>query len=129
VAQPPIRFYTKEFFEELAWRLNADDSWGRTMQGHDLRIVCSALDVKRAFLIDIRDGRVATAEAGPDTPANFRLEAHYDTWVKLCKGEAEIDTLIQRGKVRLAGPISEAMGLMGPLNHLVMVARGFPKEF
>jgi len=49
--------------------------------------------------------------------------------VKLCKGEAELESLIQRGKIRLTGSMPDLMGMAGPLNRIVMVARSFPKTF
>ncbi len=124
-----IQFYTQEFFGEVATRLNADSEWSRTMVGHNMRIVCSAVDKKRSFLIAVKGGRVSTSEAGPETPADYRFEGRYETWMQLCKGEAEMDHLIQQGKIRLAGSMADVMGLMGPLNRIVLAARSFPKEF
>ncbi len=124
-----IRFYTEEFFAELARRLNQDAEWSKTMAGHDMRIVCTALDTKRAFLIAVKGGVVSTAAAGPDTRADYRFEGRYETWMQLCKGEAEMDGLIQQGRIRLAGSMPDVMGLMGPLNRIVLAARSFPKEF
>lgn len=124
-----IQFYSLEFFQEIGRRLNADSMWAKTMKGHDMRLVCNASDKKRWFLIAVKDGVVTTAEAGPDTPADYRFEGRYAAWVQLCKGEAEMDHLIQQGKIRLAGSITDVMGLMGPLNRIVMAARSFPKDF
>ncbi len=124
-----IQFYTAEFFDEVARRLNADSEWSKTMTGQDMRIVCSAIDKKRSFLISVQNGTVSTAEATPGTPADYRFEGRYATWMALCKGEAEMDHLIQQGRIRLAGKMSDVMGLMGPLNRIVLTARTFPKTF
>ncbi len=124
-----IQFYTKEFFGEIATRLNADSEWSKSMAGHNMRIVCSAVDKKRSFLIAVHGGVVSTAEAEATTKADYRFEGKYETWKALCKGEAEMDHLIQQGKIRLAGPMPDVMGLMGPLNRIVLTARSFPKEF
>ncbi len=124
-----IQFYTRAFFEEIGRRLNADPDWATTMKGHDMRIVCTASDKKRSFLIAVKNGAVSIGEATPETKADYRFEGRYDTWVALCKGESEMDRLIQQGKIRLAGSMPDVMGLMGPLNRIVMTARSFPKEF
>ncbi len=124
-----IQFYTLEFFGEIAKRLNADSEWSKTMAGHNMRIVCSAVDKKRSFLIAVKDGRVSTSDANASTAADYRFEGRYETWMALCKGEAEMDRLIQQGKIRLAGSMSDVMGLMGPLNRIVLTARSFPKQF
>lgn len=124
-----IQFYTRDFFEEIGRRLNVDPEWSKAMKGHNMRIVCSAIDKKRSFLISVRDGVVAIDEATARTAADYRFEGRYAAWVQLCKGESEMDRLIQQGKIRLAGSMTDVMGLMGPLNRIVTTARSFPKEF
>lgn len=128
-ARPMIQFYTKEFFEEIARRLNADAEWGKSVAGKTFRMMCTASDKKRSFLITVTQGKVATSEAGPEARADYRFEGRYEAWMSLCKGEAEMDRLIQQGKIRLAGSMSDLMGFMGPLNKIVLTARSFPKEF
>ena len=126
---PAVQFYTKAFFEELARRLNEDADWARWGKALTARIHCTAIDLKRSFLIDIKKGRVATKEAKPDTPANYKFEGKYEAWMALCKGESELQQLIMAGKIRFTGSMPDLMGLAGPLNRIVMVARSFPKTF
>ncbi|OGS50867.1 MAG: hypothetical protein A3K65_04045 [Euryarchaeota archaeon RBG_16_68_12] len=126
---PAVQFYTKAFFEELAARLNQDADWARWGKALTARIHCTAIDLKRSFLIDIKKGRVATKEAKPDTPANYKFEGKYEAWMALCKGESELQQLIMAGKIRFTGSMPDLMGLAGPLNRIVMVARSFPKTF
>lgn len=129
VARPMIQFYTREFFDEIGRRLNADAEWTKTMAGQSFRMVCTASDKKRSFLIAVTGGQVSTSEATAETRADYRFEGRYEAWVQLCKGESEMERLIQQGKIRLAGSMSDVMGLMGPLNRIVLTARSFPKEF
>jgi|GEM_PF-1574975 len=124
-----IHFYTLPFFEEIARRLNADAKWQKSVKDLTLRVICTASDRQRSFLIHISRGHVATAAISPDEPADFKFEAKYETWAQLCKGEAEFEQLVLAGKIRVAGPMPRLMSLMGPLNHIVLTARGFPKEF
>ncbi len=129
IESPVVQFYTKEFFEELARRLNKDEAWLKWGTELNARIVCSAVDIGRAFLIDIKEGEVRTNEVFDDLPAKFKLQGKYESWVKLCKGEAELDKLIRTGHIRLTGSMPDLMGMAGPLNRIVMVARSFPKTF
>lgn len=128
-ARPMIQFYTKEFFEEIARRLNADAEWGRSVAGKSFRMVCTAIDKHRSFLIAVTQGKVVASDASTETRADYRFEGRYEAWMSLCKGQAEMDRLIQQGKIRLAGSMSDLMGFMGPLNRIVLTARSFPKEF
>ncbi len=65
-----IQFYTKEFFEKLARLLSADKEWQRGAKATTLKIVCSAIDRSRSFLIDIQGGKVTTGTA----PAHDQIE-------------------------------------------------------
>lgn len=129
MAQARIHFYTLPFFQELARRLSADTEWGARVKGKEMRIVCTAIDKRRSFLLEVKGGAVTAREATPETPADFHLEGHYDSWAKVCKGEAEVEKMVQGGKIRIAGSMPDIMAMMGPLNRMVLVARGFPKEF
>jgi len=124
-----LQFYTKEFFAELASRLNADPEWKRVSKDLTLTIVCAAVDRGRSFLIRIRSGKVTTRPAPADAKPDFKFEGTYDTWVQVCKGEAEFEKLIQTGRMRFAGSMPKLMAGMGPLNRIVLMARSFPKEF
>ncbi len=126
---PTVQFYTKEFFEELARRLNEDADWAKWGGALTAKIQCTASDIKRSFLIDIKKGKVSTKEAKASTAATYKLEGKYGSWMALCKGEAEVQQLIMAGKIRFTGSMPDLMGLAGPLNRIVMVARSFPKTF
>ncbi len=124
-----FRFYTPEFFEELGRRLSADRTWLDGLAGQSIRMVCSAYDRNASMLIAIKDGRVRTGPASPATDATFRFEGSYESWVRLCKGEAEFEGLVQAGKIRVCGPMPDLLSLSGPLNHIVLTARSCPKTF
>ena len=124
-----IQFYTDEFLEELARRLGEDKEWMAQAKTRPLRIICSAHDLKRSFLIAVEGDRVHTEPASPSTPARFRFEGPYDAWVRLCKGETEFEKLVETGTIRVTGPMPELMSMFGVLNRIVLAARSFPKEF
>ena len=124
-----VKFYTEEFFHELARRLSEDKKWMPQAAAHPVRFVCSAHDVKRSFLVAIEEGRVVTEPASPSTPAKFRFEGPYDAWARLCKGDVEFERLVETGTIRVTGPMAELMSMFGVLNHVVLTARAFPKEF
>ncbi len=124
-----VRFYTPEFFEELERRLSVDREWLESLTGHSIRIVCSAFDRKASVLIAIEDRNIRVESAKAGTPAGFRFEGSYDTWVRLCRGDADFEELVQTAKIRVAGSIPELQSLSGPLNHIVRTARSLPKTF
>ncbi len=129
IEAPAIQFYTRAFFEELATRLNADEGWARRAGGVTAKIICTATDLERSFMLDVRKGRVAARAATREMPAAYKFEGGYDAWAALCKGEAELPHLIEAGRIRFAGSVSDLPVLVGLLNRMVMAARKFPKRF
>ncbi|MFQ5837359.1 MAG: SCP2 sterol-binding domain-containing protein [Thermoplasmata archaeon] len=123
------QFFTKEFFEDLASRLNADDEWKKKTSDLTTRLVATCTDRDISVMIDIQNGVVATREVAQDEPADFKFEGSYEAWLKSAKGEADLQTLVMTGKMRFKGSMSKIMALMSPLSRLTAVLRDMPKEF
>jgi len=61
-----VQYFTKEFFDELAGRLNADPEWGKKAAAIAAKIVLTCTDRNASFLVDIQGGRVAVHEVRRD---------------------------------------------------------------
>ncbi len=123
------RYFTKEFFDEVASRLNADAEWAKKAATVTAKVVLTCLDRKASFLLDIQTGHVASTEVPSDVPADFKFEGNYDAWVQLGGGEKDFQSLVMGGKIRFRGSMPKIMGLMGALNRITLVAQMVPKEF
>jgi putative sterol carrier protein len=123
------RYFTKEFFEEVALRLNADPEWTRKAAAMSAKIVLTVVDRGASFLLDIRNGAVLASEAAADIPADFKFEGPYDAWTQLGKGEKDFQSLVLGGKIRFRGSMPRIMALMGSLDRITQTARQVPTEF
>lgn len=123
------QFFTKEFFDELASRLNSDEEWKKKAGDLTTKIIASCTDRDAAFLIDIKDGAVACSQVSPEEPADFKFEGTYEAWQKTAKGEADLQTLVMTGKIKFKGSMSKIMAMMGSLSRLTAVLREIPKEY
>lgn len=124
-----VRYFSKEFFDEVATRLNADFEWSKKASGVSAKIVLTATDRGASFLLDIRAGNVSASDVAPDVPADFKFEGPYDAWVILGKGERDFTGLVLGGKIRFRGSMPKIMALTGPLTRITQVAQLIPKEF
>lgn len=124
-----VRYFSKEFFAEVANRLNADPEWAKKASVVTAKIVLTATDRSASFLLDIQGGKVFVSEVAADVPADFKFEGPYDAWVQLGKGEKDFQGLVLGGKIRFRGSMPKIMGLMGQLNRVTQVAQQVPKEF
>ncbi len=123
------RYFSKEFFDDVANRLNADSEWSKKATTITAKIVLTNSDRPASYLLDIRAGKVAASEVAPEIPADFKFEGNYDAWVQLGKGEKDFQSLVFGGKIRFRGSMPKIMALLGPLNRITQVAQQVPKEF
>ncbi len=124
-----VQYFTKEFFDELAGRLNADPEWGKKAAAIAAKIVLTCTDRNASFLVDIQGGRVAVHDVAPDVRADFKFEGTYEAWTQLGKGEKDFQGLVLGGKIRFRGSMPKVMALMGPLGRITQLAQQVPKEF
>lgn len=124
-----VQFFTREFFEELAERLNGDEEWNRKAGDLNTRIIATCNDRDISVMLDIANGKITVKDTAPDDPSDFKFEGDYASWEKTGRGEADLQTLVMTGKMRFKGSMSKIMSMMGQLNRLVAVIREMPKEF
>jgi len=123
------RYFTQEFFAEVADRLNADPEWSKKAAAVTAKLVLTCVDRKSSFLIDVANGKVSSSEVAADVPADFKFEGNYDMWTQLGKGEKDFQSLVMGGKIRFRGSMPKIMALMGILSRITVVARDVPKDF
>jgi len=123
------RYFTKEFFEEVVNRLNADPEWSKKAAAITAKVVLTCVDRNAYFLLDVANGKVSSSEVAADVPADFKFEGTYEAWTQLGKGEKDFQSLVMGGKIRFRGSMPKIMALMGVLTRITVVARDIPKDF
>ncbi len=123
------RYFTEEFFDEVANLLNADPDWSKKAAAITARVVLTCVDRNASFLIDVANGKVSSSEVAADVPADFKFEGNYDAWTQLGKGEKDFQSLVMGGKIRFRGSMPKIMALMEVLTRITAVARDVPKDF
>jgi len=123
------RYFTKEFFEEVVNRLNADPEWSKKAAAITAKVVLTCVDRNAYFLLDVANGKVSSSEVAADVPADFKFEGTYEAWTQLGKGEKDFQSLVMGGKIRFRGSMPKIMALMGVLTRITVVARDVPKDF
>ncbi|MEE9236324.1 MAG: SCP2 sterol-binding domain-containing protein [Thermoplasmata archaeon] len=124
-----VQFFTKEFFDDLASRLNADDEWKKKASDLNVKIIATCTDRDISVMIDIEGGSVVTREVGADEHSDFKLEGDYKAWQEIGMGEGDLQTMVMTGKIRFRGSMSKIMAMMSQLSRMMTILREMPKEF
>lgn len=113
-----VQFFTEEYFEQLAQKLNDDEKFQSKAADLELKLLNVAKDKDKAFLLDIDNGKVTASAASEDTDATFKFIGDYDNWVKNHEGKSSLEKSIMTGKIKLKGSIPKIMRLRDKLSRV-----------
>ena len=123
-----MKYFTLEFFEELARRLNADPDWSRRASALTTKITLTATDRALSYGVDVTGGAVTARAVSSDDPADFKFERPYEVWEKIATGALDFQTAVITGKMKFKGSLPKIMGIQPQMTRLTAVAKGIPAE-
>ncbi len=112
-----VPFLSSEFFKRAGELLSRDQELAKVFEGTNATIILEIVDRKQAFLINVMDGCISTAEANVEDKADFRFSGLYDKWVKIAKGEENLQREVMKGGMKFSGSMPKM------LLHLSKVSR------
>lgn len=121
-----VDYFSIEYFQELARRLNDDPDWTKRALALTAKIVLTVTDRDRSVILEISNGKVTARSAPSDEPADFKFEGPYEVWGKIAAGQTDFNTAVITGKMRFRGSLSRIMGMQPALSRLTVVARDIP---
>jgi len=124
-----MRFFSDEYFTELAGRLQKDPDWAKGASKVTAKLMMTVTDRSGAHLLDVQAGNVSVRPAKPDEPADFKFEAPYDVWSRIGKERKDLNSLVLPGKIKFRGSLAKLLPLQGVLVRVEAVARAIPAEF
>jgi len=124
-----VRFFSDEYFTELAGRLQNDPDWAKGASKVTAKLMMTVTDRSEAHLLDVQAGNVSVRPAKPDEPADFKFEAPYEVWSRIGKERKDLNSLVLQGKIKFRGSLAKLLPLQGILVRVEAVARAIPAEF
>ena len=104
-----VRFWSKEFFEEVSELLNKDQELEKVFSGINTTIIAECSDRNSAFLITVKNGKISSSEARSDDKAEFRFTAPYDKWVKIAQGKDKVQSEVVKGGIKFRGSMPKML--------------------
>ena len=121
-----MQYFSADWFEELARRLNADPDWAKKAGALTSKITLSVTDRGLSFQIDIAAGKVATRLVKAEDLADFKFEAPWEIWGKIAAGQTDFNTAVITGKMKFKGSLPKIMGIQPQMNRLTQIAKDIP---
>lgn len=124
------KFFTLEFFEQMAKEVNAKSQFKSGMGDFAGSLILKVSDKEAAVYFEIKDGQITNMkEAKAEDTADFILEGSYETWVKMGKGELMARDAITSGAVSLTGSFMTLLAYADGFGVLLQTIALTPKEF
>jgi len=123
-----VHYFSRDFFDELARRLNLDAEWGKKAAALTSKITLTVTDRGLSFMLDIASGRVAARAVTAEDPADFKFEAPYEVWGKIASGQSDFQTAVITGKMKFRGSLPKIMGIQPSISRLTAIAKEIRAE-
>ena len=118
-----MQYFSEEYFQELARRLNEDADWRKKAAATTLRVTLTVTDRASSYMLEIANGIVTAKKAAPEDPADFKFEAPYEVWGRIALGQTDFNTAVLTGKMKFKGSLQKIMAIQPQMTRLTQVAR------
>ncbi|MBI4415907.1 MAG: SCP2 sterol-binding domain-containing protein [Euryarchaeota archaeon] len=123
-----VQYFSPEYFDELARRLNADGEWMKKAATLTTKITLTVTDRGQSYMLVIANGAVTAQKVAGEDPADFKFEAPYEIWGKIATGTLDFNTAVITGKMRFRGSLPKIMGIQPQMNRLTQIAKEIPAQ-
>jgi putative sterol carrier protein len=124
-----VKFLSQEWADALTEKLNADESFTRSVSGKKARIQQNVTgpDGNRSYWLTIDDGKIDMG-LGEMDGADATISEDYETAVKLAKSEINVVTAFMSGKIKVTN-LGFLMPLQGALSELPKAMQQVDTEY
>lgn len=113
-----LRFFTKEFFDNVAQELNKDEKAREIFSALNSSLILYCEDLGVGFRLAVEKGVLSVSEEGKTVEAEFFFSAPYEEWCKVIKGEAKVPAEITAGRIKFKGSMPKMLLYIGKLTYV-----------
>ncbi len=113
-----MRFWTREFFEAAADRVNDDQRVGSQIGGIATDIVAGSSDTGDGVFIHVEGGRIAVRPSTREDAPEFSFTAPYQEWVNIIRDSLDIRGEVLKGRVKFRGSMPKMLLYLGRVSRM-----------
>jgi putative sterol carrier protein len=103
------KFLSDDYFGQLQGLLTTDQKWIESTKAVKTTIAFNATDIGQYFILNVDNGVSTLQKVAAGTPAEFAFEGTYESWVKVAKGEVDLQAAVLKGQLRFKGSITKIL--------------------
>ncbi|MDV3293068.1 MAG: SCP2 sterol-binding domain-containing protein [Nitrososphaerales archaeon] len=123
------KFLSDDFFAELQTALTGDAQWVESTKGVKTSVLLGIKDTGPGHLISVDGGVTTIQKVELGVPAEFSFEGTYDTWVKVARGEMDMQSAVLKGLLKFKGSITKILMYRDRFLRIAELLKGVQKEF
>jgi putative sterol carrier protein len=104
-----VKFFSDEYFGQLQSLLTSDQKWIDSTKGLKTSIAFNITDISQNYVLTVEGGASKLQKAQPGANAEFSFDGTYDSWVKVAKGEVDLQSAVLKGQLRFKGSITKIL--------------------
>ncbi len=123
------KFLSDDFYAELQTALTGDAQWVESTKGVKTSVLLGVKDTGSSHLIGVDGGVTTIQKVEPGAAAEFSFEGTYDAWVKVAKGEMDMQSAVLKGQLKFKGSITKILMYRDRFLRIAELLKGVQKEF
>ena len=123
------KYLSDEYFAQVLSALSQDTKWAESTKNFRTTVALNVTDIGQNYVLGVENGVTTLQKAAPATPAEFTLDGTYDAWVKVAKGEVDLQSAVLKGQLKFRGSLTKVLMYRDKLTRVAEVMKDTPKEF
>ena len=123
------KFLSDEYFAQVQSALSQDSKWQDNTKSLKTSIAFNVTDLGQNFLLPVENGATTLQKVAPGAAAEFSFAGPYDAWMKVAKGESELQSAVLKGHLRFRGSLTKILMYKDRFVRIAEIMRDVPKEF
>ncbi len=123
------KFLSDEYFSLVQTALNQDTKWTESTKNFKSTMAINVTDIGQNYLLNVENGASVLQKVAPGVSAEFTLDGTYDAWMKVAKGELDIQAAVLRGQLKFKGSLVKALSYKDKLTRVAEILRDVPKDY
>jgi putative sterol carrier protein len=124
-----VKYMSEEYISQVQSALSNDPRWAETSRSLKTSIAFNVTDQGQSYLLGVDGGVTTMQKASPGTAAEFSFDGSYDTWVKVAKGEVDLQSAVLKGQLKFRGSLTKILMYKDRFIRVAEIMRDVPKEF
>ena len=124
-----VKYLSDEYFGQLQSLLTSDQKWMESTKGLKTSIAFNVSDIGQNYVLTVEGGASKLQKAQAGATAEFSFDGTYDSWVKVARGEVDLQSAVLKGQLRFKGSITKILMYRDRFLRIADLMKQIPSDF